>query len=201
MLSDAHGVPPAGTAIFIIVCRQGWESRTHPFKQVPLFQDLQKLPPTEMHSRLADPSVRAEMLAQAEALVMEDSLQGRMVKMMFSNMKFYYPIPQGECRNGRLGPLTVAATLTRPFLRTGDGWDYERTPDESVHAIAEREGRSPFEVSFDIMMENNGRGVIWRGSADVPAWYDDAKENLMHDNMVVSLSQTVQRGYRGYRNV
>ena len=23
-----------------------------------------------------------------------------------------------ECRNGRLGPLTVAATLTRPFLRT-----------------------------------------------------------------------------------
>ena len=26
-----------------------------------------------------------------------------------------------ECRNGRLGPLTVAATLTRPFLRT-DTW-------------------------------------------------------------------------------
>ena len=25
---------------------------------------------------------------------------------------------QSECRNGRLGPLTVAATLTRPFLRT-----------------------------------------------------------------------------------
>ena len=24
----------------------------------------------------------------------------------------------GECRNGRLGPLTVAAALTRPFLRT-----------------------------------------------------------------------------------
>ena len=118
-----------------------------------------------MHSRLADPSVRAEMLAQDEALVMEDSLQGRMVKMMFSNMKFYYPIPQG------------------------DGWDYEPTPDESVHAIAEREGRSPFEVSFDIMMENNGRGVIWRGSADVPAWYDDAKENLMHDNMVVSVQR------------
>ena len=28
-----------------------------------------------------------------------------------------------ECRNGRLGPLTVAATLTRPFLRT----DYFQT--------------------------------------------------------------------------
>ena len=31
----------------------------------------------------------AEMLGQAEALVEEDSLQGRMVKMMFSNMAFY----------------------------------------------------------------------------------------------------------------
>ena len=26
--------------------------------------------------------------------------------------------PEGECRNGRLGPLTVAATLTRQFMRT-----------------------------------------------------------------------------------
>ena len=83
------------------MCRQGWESRTHPFKQVPLFQDLQKLPPAEMHSRLADPSVRAEMLGQAEALVMEDSLQGRMVKMMFSS----------ECSTPC---FFAAATLTRP---------------------------------------------------------------------------------------
>ena len=30
-----------------------------------------------------------------------------------------------ECRNGGLGPLTVAATLTRPFLRTGDAWGQE----------------------------------------------------------------------------
>ena len=120
----------------------------------------------------------------------EDSLQGRMVKMMFSNMAFY-------CKRSNGLPLDVSSPQSdadRPHLLCtdpipeGDGWDYEPTPDESVHAIAEREGRSPFEVSYDIMMENNGRGVIWRGSADVPAWYDDAKENLMHDNMVVSTS-------------
>ena len=28
-------------------------------------------------------------------------------------------VNKGECRNGRLGPPTIAATLTRPFLRTG----------------------------------------------------------------------------------
>ena len=52
-------------------------------------------------------------------------MQGRMVKMMFSNMSFYYPIPPG------------------------DGWDYEPTPDESIKAIAEREGRSGFEVAYE----------------------------------------------------
>ena len=138
----------------------GWESRTHPFKQVPLFVELQKLPREVMHSRLADPNVRAEMLAQAEGLLMEDSLQGRMVKMMFSNMKFYYPIPPG------------------------DGWDYEPLPEMSIHAIAQREGRSGFEVAYDAMMENGGRGVIWRGFPDVPSFYDDAKLNLLHEDCV-----------------
>ena len=28
------------------------------------------------------------------------------------------PSDRSECRNGRLGPLTVAATLTRQFMRT-----------------------------------------------------------------------------------
>ena len=37
----------------------------------------------------------------------------------------------GECRNGRLGPLTVAATLTRPFLRTGGRFlDVSATPGQ-----------------------------------------------------------------------
>ena len=40
----------------------------------------------------------------------------------FGNAKSLYPIPQGN------------------------GWHYEPTPDESVAAIAEREGKSNFEV-------------------------------------------------------
>lgn len=86
----------------------GWESRTHPFKQIQLFRDMetQGAGPGELRQRLGDPSVRAvstaippqhdsqgrclrdwlwlqEMLAQAEALAHEDSLAGRMYKMMY----------------------------------------------------------------------------------------------------------------------
>jgi len=39
---------------------------------------------------------------------------------------------QGECRNGRLGPLTVAATLTQPFLRTVMGQNRQFTPIREV---------------------------------------------------------------------
>ena len=37
-----------------------------------------------------------------------------------------------ECRNGRLGPLTVAATLTRPFLRTDmrNWYEYDEHSDD-----------------------------------------------------------------------
>ena len=38
------------------------------------------------------------------------------------------------------------------------------------------------------MMQNGGRGVIWRGSANVVEWYDDARENLQHPDMVPGIS-------------
>ena len=49
---------------------------------------------------------------------------------------------------GRHLSLTQTAHLlcTDP-IPEGDGWDYEPTPDESIKAIAEREGRSGFEVA------------------------------------------------------
>ena len=82
-------------------------------------------------------------------------------------------------RGRHLSLTQTAHLLCTDHIPEGDGWDYEPTPDESIKAIAEREGRSGFEVAYDIMMQNGGRGVIWRGFADVPAFYDDAKLNLL----------------------
>ena len=50
----------------------------------------------------------------------------------------------GECRSGRLGPLTVAATLTRPFLRSirwspASGWQGANNRDETTGQITREE--------------------------------------------------------------
>ena len=135
--------------------------------EVPLFQELQNLPREEMHLRLTDPSVRAEMLGQAEALANDrEGLQGRMFRMMYGrrSCKSLYPIPDE------------------------DGWDYEPMPDESVAAIAERQGQSVFEVAYDCMMSNDGKGVLWRGRDNVVDFYDDAKLNLLEDDSVPGIS-------------
>ena len=54
--------------------------------------------------------------------------------------------------------------------------DYEPPPEASVAAIAAREGRPPAEVAFDVMMEQDGNGLLYfplfnysDGSLD-PTW-------------------------------
>ena len=92
-----------------------WESRVHPFTQTRMFNEIKQLPLSEWPARLSDMSVRGEMIAQAEELVNEDSMQGRLVRSMFGvntvtsandssfkrpdmdMMTYYYPIV-GTCQ-------------------------------------------------------------------------------------------------------
>jgi N-acyl-D-aspartate/D-glutamate deacylase len=58
----------------------------------------------------------------------------------------------------------MAALVTSAFHKLfplGDPPDYEPAPDRSVTAIAEREGRSPEEVTYDLMMADDGRGLLY----------------------------------------
>ena len=57
------------------------------------------------------------------------------------------------------------------------GADYEPQPDESIAAIAAREGRSPREVAYDILMENDGEGFLY-----FPLFnYADHNLDLLHN--------------------
>ncbi|HYI62647.1 MAG TPA: amidohydrolase family protein [Acidimicrobiales bacterium] len=74
-----------------------------------------------------------------------------------------------EVRNGILGgeaadmgdfvrSLTTSWHKMFPFRGETD---YEPPPEASVAAVAEREGRPPAEVAFDVLMEDDGQGLLY----------------------------------------
>jgi N-acyl-D-amino-acid deacylase len=86
-------------------------------------------------------------------------------------------LPRGE-RQARLRDPEVRAAMVaeRPELEglaqfvtsafhklfpLGDPPEYEPAPDRSIEAIAAREGRTPQEVTYDLMMANDGRGLLY----------------------------------------
>lgn len=48
------------------------------------------------------------------------------------------------------------------LFEIGDHPDYEPPVEDSIAERAKREGRSPAELTFDIMMKNGGRGMVYR---------------------------------------
>jgi N-acyl-D-aspartate/D-glutamate deacylase len=45
--------------------------------------------------------------------------------------------------------------------------DYEPWPDGSIAALARAQGITPAEVAYDVMLEHDGRGMLWTGFANI----------------------------------
>jgi N-acyl-D-aspartate/D-glutamate deacylase len=54
----------------------------------------------------------------------------------------------------------LIATGLHKIFPLGDPPDYEPGPEKSIRAIAEREGRDPYEVLYDQMLELDGRQLL-----------------------------------------
>ena len=59
------------------------------------------------------------------------------------------------------GLVAEIVTSWHKMFRLGEPANYEPSPDESFAALAEARGCSPQEITYDVMMENDGRALIY----------------------------------------
>ena len=135
LLAGAKAAKSSGASIIAQVAgRQvglnlGLMTSLTPFSVRPSFKELDDLDPAEKLAKLRDPEMRRKILAEE---VSEELLE-------------------------ILPPLSRAITTRWDRMYPlGDPPNYEPTPDQSVAALAEREGKSPAEFAFDYLTGGDG---------------------------------------------
>ncbi len=137
----------------------GFECTAHPLMFSPAWAELAALSREERQTRLADPEVRRELIESQADL------------------------------SGLPGPAVLVATGFHTMFPLGDPPDYEPGPEQSIQAIAEREGRDPREVVLDTLLANDGTGLVYLpllGYADCDL--EAIRAMMVHPQSVFGLS-------------
>ena len=138
-----------------------WLGSTHPFMSHPLWHQIAPLPWPEKLARLRDPAVRSQ-LTDMSALM---------------NSAHYD---------------TRTAYLTQSFHKMyalGAEPDYEPPQESSIASIARRDGRTPLEVAYDMLMDLDGKGIVYFPSFNYA--YNDLSQlhtELQHPRTMISLA-------------
>lgn len=133
----------------------------HAFTHRPTFRALKaELPPEELGVRLADPAVRAAILAEAD-------LPPQPVPLFDSLFAFI----QHSADN---------------IYAIGDPPDYEPTPDQTVGAIARKRGADPLATMYDLMLESGGTAMLMMPFFNYVEGNHDAIHEMMSHRAAVS---------------
>lgn len=102
----------------------------HPWKFMPSYAEIENLPPQERIARMGNPDMRARLLAEEDPNDTGFSL------------------------------LYKSPTLWNMTYPGGNPINYTPDPNNSIAKIAEREGRSPWAVAYDLMLEQDGYAML-----------------------------------------
>lgn len=146
----------------------GWQGSIQPFAAHPLWRgELAALPWPQRLARLRDPATR-RALVDGMAAALDGPLKNDSRAMAlfqgFHKMFALVPAP-------------------------GEPPDYEPPAERSVAAIAQREGRSPLEVVYDILMADDGNGIVYFPTFNYANGdLDHARVLMQHPHTVMSLA-------------
>jgi N-acyl-D-aspartate/D-glutamate deacylase len=139
----------------------GADTALNPFSIRPSYQRLLGLPVAERMVRLRDPAVRAEILADR---------------------------PSEELLN-RLSQFRQHITRRwHRMFKLGDPPDYEPSADQSIAAIAGREGRTPDEVAYDYLAEDPAHFIFFPVTGYNVDNHEVIREMLTDDATLLGLS-------------
>jgi N-acyl-D-aspartate/D-glutamate deacylase len=137
----------------------GFEATLNPFMYAPAYKDLARLPLAERVARLRQPEVRRAVLDGVTVDKGDSLIGGRLV----GRFDLMYPL--------------------------GDPPDYEPDPSTSVAARAGREGRPAAEIAYDLLLEQDGRAMLYLPSLNYAHGnLDVVREQLLHPAAVPGLS-------------
>jgi N-acyl-D-aspartate/D-glutamate deacylase len=137
----------------------GFETTLNPFMLAPAWAELRDLPARERTARLRRGEVRRSLLDHM-TVDRDGSLIG---SRLIGKFELMFPL--------------------------GDPPDYEPDPSTSVAVIADREGRPAAEVAYDLMLENDGRALLYMPTLNyVGGSLDSVGQQLAHPASVSGLS-------------
>ncbi|WP_153503751.1 N-acyl-D-amino-acid deacylase family protein [Cumulibacter manganitolerans] len=138
----------------------GLECTLHPFMMNPVFKEIAHLPIAEQAARMSDPAMKSRMLAAQTAEKDPNIIGGELIDF-YSHMVYLADPPDYE-----------------PDLRT-----------QSLANRAFAENRTPEDIAYDIMVEDEGRGKLYAPLLNYGHGNLDAvREMLAHPHTVPGLS-------------